>query len=114
MVKDYLKRVKLPFVEGILENALGSGQRDSLGRVSTSFRMPARAAEPPTPTTTNTRCFSLRLATTAPSCSRPVRRSRVLSRVKPTGVRGIVDEISYGADVIYPGARGGLPNTRSA
>ena len=78
VVKDYLKRVKLPFVEGILENAL---VRVNVIRWKglTSFRTPARAAEPPTRTMTSTRCFSLPPGKTVQSCSQLERLSLVPS-----------------------------------
>ena len=104
MVKDYLKRVKLPFVEGILENALV--RVNVIRWEGFDIIQDASAGSG----TTNADDDKHALFFIAPGDNSPVvfaartPQPRTFQSETYRGTR-IVDEFSYGADVIYPGTR---------
>ena len=101
VVKDYLKRVKLPFVEGILENALV--RVNVIRWEGFDIIQDASAGSG----TTNADDDKHALFFIAPGDNSPVvfaaraPQPRTFQSETYRGTR-IVDEISYGADVIYP------------
>ena len=101
VVKDYLKRVKLPFVEGILENALV--RVNVIRWEGFDIIQDASAGSG----TTNADDDKHALFFIAPGDNSPVvfaartPQPRTFQSETYRGTR-IVDEFSYGADVIYP------------